>query len=129
MATQERIAVGSFNTKQPTTFEWSFETTSTEDSGRSMSGNAMITPLFTVEAFAVEYEELTVAEAKTLLNEIVQRPKKPYFLMHYFSPYYGVWRTGQFYVGDGSLRIKTLKRGTETVETISCTFVGKDKLT
>ena len=126
---QERITVGSFNAAQPTEFAWSFETTSTEDSGRSMSGNAMITPLFTVEAFEVTYENLKISEAQALLYEIVQRPRRPYFNLHYFSPYYGVWRTGQFYVGDGSLRVKTLKQGKELVETISATFVGKDKLT
>ena len=126
---QERIKVGSFDRVQPTTFDWSFETTSTEDSGRSMSGNAMITPLYTVEAFDVQYENLKISDAQALLYEIVQRPRNPYFNMKYFSPYYGVWRTSQFYVGDGSLHVKTLRVGNELVESISATFVGRDKLT
>lgn len=126
---QERIKVGNFDAVQPTTFEWSFETTSTEDSGRSMSGNAMITPLFTVEAFNVEYENLTIAETSALLYEIVQRPRQVYFNLHYFSPYYGIWRTSKFYVGDGSLHVGRLSEDNERIDSITCTFVGKDKLT
>ena len=125
---QDRIAIDNFNAVQPVTFDWRFETTSTEDSGRPMSGNALITPLFTVEAFTVEYRKLTAAQAAAILQAIVQRPSKPYFQLHYYSPYYGTWRTGTFYVGQGSLKVKRLVEGNENMENISCDFVGRDKL-
>lgn len=125
---QNRIAVDGWNTVQPTTFKYNFQTTSSEDSGRTMSGKASISPLFTVEAFDVEYEDLTPAQASALLKKIVQRPSKPYFSLFYYSPYYGNWRTDQFYVGEGSLDIKTLKEGEELISQISCSFVGRNKL-
>ena len=128
MATQERIAIDGYNAVQPDKFDWSFATTSTEDSGRPMSGKALITPLFTVESFSVEYTHLTIEQARTILRAIVQRPGKPFFNLHYFSPYHGTWRDGEFYVGQGSMNVKTLKRGEEILQNISCDFVAREKL-
>lgn len=125
---QERITIDNTAIKQPDTFDWSFETTSTQDSVRSMSGTAYITPMFTVESFSVEFSNLTPAECSQILSLIVQRPSKTYFSLHYFSPFYGAWRTASFYVGRGSLKVKTLKEGRERIQSISCNFVGKDKL-
>lgn len=125
---QKRIAVDGWNAVQPTSFDYNFQTTSSEDSGRVMSGRANISPLFTVEAFDVTYEDLTPAQASALLKKIVQRPSKPYFSLYYYSPYYGNWRTDQFYVGEGSLKVRTLKDGEEMMAQISCSFVGRNKL-
>lgn len=125
---QNRISINGWNAVQPTTFKFNFQTTSSEDSGRTMSGRAAISPLFTVEAYDVEYDNLTIAQTSALLKKIVQKPSSPYFSLHYFSPYYGQWRTGDFYVGEGSLDVQTLKEGEETVSKISCSFVGRDKL-
>lgn len=128
MPTQERISLDGWNAKQPDTFEWQFSTTSTEDSGRPMSGRAAITPLFTVEAFDVEYSDLTIAQARAILQAIVQRPGKAFFNLHYFSPYFGAWRTAAFYVGEGTLHVRTLKVGEELMQSISCRFVGREKI-
>lgn len=125
---QQKISVNGWNAVQPVTFDYQFQTTSTEDSGRPMSGNASISPLFTVEAFDVVYEDLTIAQTSALLHHIVQKPSSPYFSLHYFSPYYGTWRTDQFYVGEGSLKVRTLKEGEELIGEISCSFVGRNKL-
>lgn len=125
---QDRISVDGWSTVQPTKFQFQFQTTSSEDSGRPMSGKAHISPLFTVEAYDVEYEDLTPAQTSALLKKIVQKPSKPYFSLHYFSPYYGEWRTDQFYVGEGSLDVRTLKEGEEMISSISCSFVGRNKL-
>lgn len=125
---QDRISVGGWSTVQPTQFNYNFQTTSSEDSGRVMSGKAAITPLFTVEAFDVVYKNLTPAQASALLQKIVQRPGHVFFNLHYFSPYYGTWRTDQFYVGEGSLNIQTLEEGDENISEISCSFVGRNKL-
>lgn len=125
---QKRIAVDGWNAVQPMTFDYNFQTTSSEDSGRVMSGRANISPLFTVEAFDVTYEDLTPAQASALLKKIVQRPSKPYFSLYYYSPYYGNWRTDEFYVGEGSLKVRTLKEGEEMMSQITCSFVGRNKL-
>lgn len=125
---QERIKVGTFHEKQPTKFDYQFSTTQTNDSGRSQSGKARLSPLFTVEAFDVEYTELTAEEASKLLKIIVPRPNNVYFLLRYFSPYEGKWQERYFYVGAGSLKVKTLKVGNETMQSISCSFVGRDKI-
>lgn len=125
---QNRIKLNNYDEVQPTEFSYSWETTSTEDSGRAMSGTMYDTPMFTVEAWDVKYENLTIAQCKSILQEIVKRPKKPYFNLHYFSPFYGTWRTAQFGVSQGSLNVRSLKRGVENISEISCRFVGREKL-
>lgn len=125
---QNRISVDGWDAVQPVTFEFSYQTTSSQDSGRPMSGKAAISPLFTVEAYDVEYQDLTINQAKTLLQKLVQRPSKPFFQLHYFSPYYGYWRTDQFYVGEGSLKVRSLKEGEEEISSITCSFIGRNKL-
>ena len=125
---QKRISINSWDAVQPSAFTFAFETTSSEDSGRALSGALSSNPLFTVEAYDVEYQNLTPAQASTLLHHIVQTPATPYFNLYHFSPYHGDWRTGQFYVGDGTLRVKTLEDGDEVMENITCRFVGRAKL-
>lgn len=126
---QERILIDGWGDVQPTQFDWDFATTSTDDSTRPMSGTAYITPLFTVESYAVAYRNLTVAQCSRILQSIVQRPGHPFFNLHYFSPYYGQWRTAQFYVGQGSLKVRTLKDRAERMQEITCNFVGRIPLT
>ena len=125
---QERISIDGWSEAQPSIFDWSFETTSTDDSGRAMSGAPSISPLFTVQAYNVEYEHLTIGQAKTILQKIIQRPSKPYFSLRAFSPYNGRWETSDFYVGDGSLSVGSLEENGEYISKISCRFVGKAKL-
>ena len=125
---QNRIAIDGWSKIQPTKFEWNFSTTSTEDSGRVMSGQAMLTPLFTVEQFSVEYSNLKPADVSALLQKIVQRPSKVYFSLYYFSPYFGVWRTADFYVGNGSLKIRTLKESEENMQSVSFNIIGREPL-
>lgn len=125
---QQRISINGWDAVQPTQFNYSWETTSTEDSGRAMSGLMYDTPMFTVEAFEVTYQNLTIAQTKTLLQHIVKKPGKPYFDLHYFSPYHGAWRTAKFGVSQGTLNVRSLKRGEENVQEVSCRFVGREKL-
>ena len=125
---QKRIAINNWSAVQPTTFEFGFETTTTEDSGRAMSGGLSYTPLFTVEAYEVEYQNLKPAQASTLLQHIIPTPAKPYFTLYRFCPYTNSWSSGSFYVGDGTLRVQTLVENGEVIENISCRFVGRNKL-
>lgn len=125
---QKKISINGWSEVQPLTFDWNFETTSTSDSGRAMSGTLYDTPMFTVESFNVTYGEMTTAQAATLLSHIVKTASAPYFTLYYFSPYYGEWRTAPFQVSTGSLQVKTLKDNYEKIKGITCNFVGRQPI-
>lgn len=125
---QHRVSIGGYNDVQPTEMNYSFETTSTEDSGRAMSGKMYDTPMFTVEAFDVVYENLTIAQTSAILKKIVKKPNSPYVNVHYFSPYHGAWRDGVFGVSQGTLKVQTLEKGYECMNSVSFRIVGREKL-
>ena len=125
---QNKITLDGVVVKQPDEFEPNWATTYTTDSGRPMSGKAIISPLFTVESFSVKFTELKPNEAKTILQAIIPRPSKPYFQLHYYSWYYGTWKTGEFYVGDGTMKCRTLKENAERLQEITCDFVGRERI-
>ena len=128
MAEQKRIKLNNIDVAQPTKFDYNFATTFTEDSGRPQGGKAKLTPLFTVESFDVEFKNLTPQEATIILNIIIPKPTTPFFDMYYYSPYAGEWHTKKFYVGDGSLVLRSLKQGNEGIDYIAASFVGRDKI-
>lgn len=125
---QQKVSLNGWDAVQPTQFDWSFETTSTSDSTRAMSGKLYDTPLFTVEAFDVTYSDLSKEQCAELLQIIVKRPNRPFFTLHYFSPFRGVWTDGVFGVSQGSLKVRSLKRNNILLQDVSCRFVGRDKL-
>ena len=125
---QERITIDGVAIRQPDVFDPNWATTYTEDSGRPMGGKAHLTPLFTVESFGVEWSHLKPAEAAAILQRIVPTPSRPFFQLHYFSWYYGAWRTAEFYVGQGSMKTKTLEEDGELLQDLSCDFVGRNKI-
>lgn len=125
---QERILIDGIEIKQPDSFDPNWETTYTEDSGRVMSGVAELDPLFTVESFSVEWSYLKPAEVAQILQLIVPTQAKKHFQMRYFSWYTGMWKTGTFYVGKGTLKTKTLKSDYETFESLSCNIIGVNPL-
>lgn len=125
---QQKVSLNGWDAVQPTQFDWSFETTSTSDSTRAMSGKLYDTPLFTVEAFDVVYSNLTRAQVAAILQIVVKRPSIPYFTAKYFSPFSNQWKTGTFSVSQGSLKIRTLKEGEENMQEISFRMVGRDKI-
>ena len=123
---QEYITLNGVKIKQPDEgLGYSFETTYTEDTARVQSGVLRATPMFTVEAFEYEATTLTTAELKTIL-QIVAKGKT--FNLHYFSPYYGQWRTDKFYVGAGSLEIGRLNTETERFDSLSFSMIGVNPL-
>ena len=64
---------------------YDFETTYTEDSGRTQTGAAVVSPLFTVEALG--YSRASIS--KTMLSQILKIiAKGQQFQLHYFSAYY-----------------------------------------
>lgn len=104
---------------------FSIETTYTKDSGRVQSGVNTVKPMFTVEQYSYKATSVTANETKQLLSFIGRGEK---FQMHYFSVYHGKWRTDWFYVGTGSLNIKTLKENQEMMEEISFNITGVNPL-
>ena len=43
--------------------------------------------------------------------------------------YYGNWRDGEFSVSQGSLKVKSLKQGEESIDEISFKLVGRQRIT
>ena len=119
---QDHIKINDTLIRQPDKgLGYSFETTYTEDTTRVQSGVLHASPMFTAESFSYEASYLTKAEMQTILQLVAKG--KP-FKLHYYSPYYGVWRDDQFYVGKGSLAIGRLTDGGELFESLSFNMVG-----
>ena len=125
---QEKFKLDSVTVIQPLEVSWNFETTSTSDSTRAMSGTVYNTPLFTVESLNVSWGQMTRTQLSQILQAIVQRPSKPYVTVHYFSPFYNAWRDGQFYVAQGSLKIQTLAENREKIASVTCNLIGRNKI-
>lgn len=105
---------------------YDFETTYTADSGRTQTGVAVVSPLFTVEALG--YSRASIS--KTMLSQILKIiAKGQRFQLHYFSAYYGAWRTSWFYVGKGQLNIGRLNEGKELFTSVEFNMVSVDPLT
>lgn len=124
----DRITINGIDIQQPTKFDPNWETTYSADTNRVITGSLYAKPLFTVESFSVEWTGLTAEEASKILKEIVSTPSKPNFQFHYFSWYYGEWRTGTFYVGKGSLNCNVIRDNHKTWKSISCNIIGVEPL-
>lgn len=119
---QELIKINNTIIRQPDEgLGYSFETTYSEDTSRTQSGNLVMSPMFTVEAFEYEATTLTAEEVRTILQFIAKGQK---FNLRYFSPYYGEWRTDEFYVGQGSMEIGRLNTETERFDSLSFSMIG-----
>lgn len=122
-AMQNKIKMNNIVIKQPDKDGWSpyWETSHTEDSDRSMTGQGHFTPLFTVEAFSYKASDLTIQEMKQIL-QIIARGKP--FDLFYHSPYYGTWRAAKFYVSGGNISCGCLKVDEELYESLSFNAIG-----
>jgi hypothetical protein len=119
---QEKITINGIEVRQPDSgLSYDFETTYTEDSTRVQSGVGHFTPMFTVEAFGYSASYLTPAEMKTILQMVA---KGRNFQLHYFSPFYGKWRTDTFYVGKGTLKVGKLIENDEVFDELSFNMIG-----
>ncbi len=108
--------------KQPLSqMQLSFETTYSEDTGRPITGGLVATPLYTVEAYSYEASGLTISEMAKILQIVA---KGHPFTLHYFSPYYGLWRDDDFYVGKGTLVIGHLDEDSALYDRLSFNVIG-----
>lgn len=103
----------------------SFETTYTSDSTRVQSGVMHATPMFTVEQFTYTATDIPVADAKTIIQQVI---KGNPFKLHYFSPYYGQWRDGMFRVGKGQYSIGSLLADKERLSSLTFNMTGDNPL-
>jgi hypothetical protein len=116
-----------YKPKTPAEVTPNWETTYSESSGRVLSGEAVLDPLFTVESYSVSFKHLTLEETSRILNIVVPKPSKPTFEWTYLSAYYGCWRTDTFYVGKGSQKLKTAKESEERFD-LSFNVIGVNTL-
>lgn len=123
---QNKIMIDGIEIYQPDKgLQANFETTYTSDSGRVQSGAMRATPMFTVEQFSYTATDIPVADASVIIQKIV---KGNAFTLHYFSPYYGVWRDAPFRVGRGQYSIGSLKEGGEKLESLSFNMTGDNPI-
>ena len=114
------------NTVQPKKgLKYDFETTYSEDTVRVQSGEIYITPLFTVESYGYEADDLTAEQMKSMLQKVA---KGQPFKAHYFSAYYGTWRDDYFYVGKGSLNVGSWQQSRERFEKLTFNMIGVNPL-
>lgn len=123
---QNKIMIDGIEIYQPDKgLQANFETTYTSDSGRVQSGAMRATPMFTVEQFSYTATDIPVEDASVIIQKIV---KGHVFVLHYFSPYYGVWRDAPFRVGRGQYSIGSLKEGGEKLESLSFNMTGDNPI-
>ena len=123
---QNYITINGVKIRQPDEglgYDW--ETTYSEDSKRTQKGKLTTSRLYTVESFSYQASNVTVAEMKAILKEIM---KGQFFTLHYWSPYYGSWRDDQFYVGRGSLAVGRLNETEERYDSLSFNMIGRNSV-
>ena len=125
---QQYITIAGVQIVQPDEMVgFSFESTYTEDSGRVQSGSAVVSPMYTVEAYALKWSSLTLTEASQILKagDLVRGKK---FAMHYPSAVTGDWTTKQFYVGQGTMSWSRMNMGDELIEGLSFNVIGVEPI-
>ena len=124
---QEKILFNEIEIKQPDSGSLgvAFDTTYTDDSGRPTSGVALVTPLFTVEAYSYKATDLTLQEMSQILQIVAIGIK---FKCRYLSAYYGKWRTDEFYVGKGTLTVGSWETSKERYDELSFNLIGVNPL-
>lgn len=123
---QDKYKINDIEIFQPDSdLQASFETTYTSDSTRVQSGVMHATPMFTVEQFSYTATDIPVEDAKVIIQQII---KGNPFRLHYFSPYYGIWRDDMFRVGKGQYAIGSLKVDEEKLSSLSFNMTGDNPL-
>lgn len=118
---QEKLKINDVIVFQPKELiNWDFETTYSDGSTRSQLGTGYFDELFTVEQYQYQAEDIPAIEASKILKMVVGKK----FQLHYFSPYFGEWRTDKFFVGKGSVNIETLKDNQEIYKSLTINMTG-----
>lgn len=111
--------------RQPSAVEFSFATTSTADSGRNQFGVMNNVPMFTAESYKITFDKLYSSDVSSILRNIIGLS---FISFHYFSPYYGAWRTDRFYIANTNGNIVSVKEGKEGEKGVSFQLTGINPL-
>jgi len=123
---QDTIKINGIEIFQPDEgLQYNFETTYSSDSTRVQSGQAHFTPLFTVEQLGYTATDISVKDAKQIIEQII---KGFPFMLHYYSVYYGNWRDAKFRVGKGQFSIGSLVEGEEKITSLSFNMTGEEPI-
>lgn len=123
---QDTIKINDIEIVQPDEgLQYNFETTYSSDSTRVQSGQAHFTPLFTVEQLGYTATDISVEDAKVIIEQII---KGHAFKLHYYSVFYGMWRDAKFRVGKGQFSIGSLVEGEERLTSLSFNMTGEDPI-
>lgn len=108
-------------TRQPIKVTPAFAVTSTEESGRVQTGYMLNTPMFTVEAYDIEFGK---TDGETLSNMLQAMTGKSSFPFHHFNVYKNRWETKPFYVANIDCSELMVKDGKEFVESFTFHVTG-----
>lgn len=120
---QDKIMINDSEIFQPDSggLAYNFETTYTQDSTRTQDGVGHFSNMFTVEQLGYSATHIPIDEATKILQSVA---KGTMFTLHYFSVFYGRWRSDSFYVGKGQLSIGSLEENNEYVSSLSFNMTG-----
>lgn len=124
---QQKYSFGGYTPiRQPSSVQSMWATTSTSDSGRNQFGGMTNKPLFSNEAFKVTFDEnLYEPDMSGILQAITGKSS---FSFHYYSPYFGAWRTAQFYVANIDASNVMVKEGREYLDGLTFQVTAIDPL-
>ena len=94
----------------------SFASTSSDDSGRLMSGKMVNTRLFTIEAYNLKWSDISAKDASKIINETVFKSQ---FDFHFYNIKTGEWETAPFYVANVDTSAYSLVDGEEKCTSLS----------
>jgi hypothetical protein len=98
-----------------------YATTSSDDSGRIMTGKMMNTTLFTVEAYTLKWTDISATDVAQILQRIKGRQQYEFY---HFNVYSGEWETTTFYTANIDVGFYSLVEGEEKCSELSFQATG-----
>lgn len=121
-----RIKINDIEIKQPLTgLGYGFKKMYSGDSTHVQSGREYTTTIGVYEHFSYSAANLTEEEVSTILRQVIDGEV---FVLHYRSPYYGMWRDDEFRVESASANIGNWIEGEELYESLSFEMTGVNPL-
>ena len=120
---QDKIKINNVEIVQPDSggLQYSFKKTYSDDTKETQDGTLHGTVVSVHEVLGYTATGIPVSKLNTLIPTIVSNNT---FSLHYFSAYFGTWRTDTFRVPEGSLSIGSLSENGELMDSVSFTMEG-----
>ena len=123
---QDKIKINNVEIVQPDSgLQYSFKKTYSDDTKETQDGTLHGTVVSVHEVLGYTATGIPVSKATALISAIISNNT---FFLHYFSAYFGAWRTDVFRVPEGSLKIGSLNEDHELYDSISFTMEGVSNL-